>query len=152
MRKDMVTFKASQQANTIVVGATARYNVYTDPDDKEASQLTLERSIADQLVKKGVGEITGDADDEAGEDGNLERLAAERVEDNADADDEFEGTSGATTRDTTAFRTPPLELADTTAEGAEGEDDDDAPPVEGEDAPEGETKPKAPPRKRTTTS
>lgn len=173
-KPQMVKFLPSVQANTAVRGPTSRYLVYTDPNDKDlnVSAPMLALDIARQLVKAGVGEIEGgdpdehddqDRDQEDEQAVKLERAAellatggetgaaaAERVAANVQADNAGgAGVSGADSRDTSAFATPPAQagarvVAPSRARqaGSEERQDADAPPTGAEDS-----APKAPAKK-----
>lgn len=152
MRKPrLVQFIPAIQANTCVLGENSRYLVYTDPNDPDpaVSAPRLERHIADQLVRRGVGQIAEedrleqDAEDDLGEDdademtatsGNIATQGARRLRRFVEADNAAPGVSGADSRDTAHFRTPPLTAGnEIEAEEGDGEregDDDDAPEVE----------------------
>lgn len=140
--KDPVRFVPSVQSNTPVRHNGNRYLVYVDPDDdnEDVSAPVLEREVADQLVKAGVGDIHEDDrledDGDDGDDledeerdatsGNVAANAARRLRRYAGADQAGQRTSGADSRDTTHFPVPPLG-----ARSAEA--GSDAPPLEGKE-------------------
>jgi len=167
-KRVMVTLIATALANTTVRGENARYNVHTNPDDPDAAELELDRKIAVQLVKAGVGRIEGEdpedtlrqeAEAEAedgGEDdgatgqrgGTIERAAARRLRRSLDADNAGgPSVSGADSRDTTAFRRDPLGGADRLPDRG-GDGDDDAAPLDGANAEGAPGRRRAPPANR----
>lgn len=152
---NMVKVEATKTAVTTVKGDKMRFNVVTNEDAKaakaaedagEANTHTFftTRSIADQLVAKQVVKIVGEADEEG--EGSTEATPAseakKRLADNAEADQAGERTSGADTRDTTAFAKKPATRGETNQAAPSEGSTADAPPVD-DDAADAKPKKKA---------
>lgn len=165
MAKNMVKVKALKTATTTVRGERVRQNIVTNANEKAAKKAAengednthtflTTPAIADQLVAKGVVEIV-DEDATAEDDGDdtsspntPAAQAKKRVKKNAEADQAGgDSVSGADTRDTTAFATPPLEEAtpvNAAPAGGDNASTADAPPAGDEDE---QTEKKAPAKK-----
>ena len=156
MAKKLVEVKALKTAVTTVRGTGVRYNIVTNEDadaaakaeeagEENTHQFMVEPDIAEQLKAKGVVEILGDKDAEVPP-SRQDSLDAQRVAENAEADQEGSSVSGADTRDSTAFATKPVEEVTPTnpapAESAESATAD-APPTGDDDTDDTAAKPAA---------
>jgi hypothetical protein len=158
MAKRNVMMLATAAAVTTVIdrdpnGGGMRYNIVTNPDEKadtaaiegnpratSAYRFPVSESVADQLEKAGVAKRDkGSKAAERDAAPTVEDTAREKLAEHAEADaDASDAPSGASTRDTTAFASPPLKSGATAPAPAAAEDADaDAPPA-GDEGDEGD--------------
>lgn len=166
----MVKVEALKTAVTTVRVGVTRQIVVTNEDkagakaaeeagEQNAHTFFTTPEVAEQLERKGVVKILSEKDEDGEPGSTIASEAANRLEENAKVDAKaHESTSGATTRDTTAFARRPLSRtgqstaalaggatgADT-GSGGEEADDADAPPAGDDGAGDAASKPAAKP-------